>query len=266
MSNFLRNLFKGGPKTKPKYEPHWELYLQDYDGWLSSVVLDMGVLDIAPVKKFPFLLTVEIPLLEPAENGLQNNEESYLLEMIEQEFINSALADFIYVGRITRCGIRSLYFYCDKEKDSTEIEIARVINKYKPYTYTFSTREDKGWLHFFESMYPDDINFQIMSNNSVLQNLIKNGDDLSQPRDVIHFIVFQELDHKDAFLKEALPLGYQIYVDRNEPGKNSEYYLGIHREEMVSREFIHDNVQTLVDLANACNGEYDGWEAMVIKS
>jgi regulator of RNase E activity RraB len=97
-----------------------------------------------------------------------------------------------------------------------------------------------------------------MKNRKVLEALTKNGDNHSIPRDVDHFVYFQNRDARSSFVEKAAALGYKcelIEADR------ADWMFGVQlvREQAVEQSSIDKSVMELVDLAERFGGDYDGW-------
>ncbi len=95
-----------------------------------------------------------------------------------------------------------------------------------------------------------------MENEKMILNLTKAGDNLSKPRQVDYWLYFKTAADREKFNLES-----------KEYSKNSElhYQLKISRVDKVDIDSITKITTTLKKKAAGLNGDYDGWETVVIK-
>lgn len=255
----LNNLF--GQK---KYPEDWNFYLTEIDGKRASISLNLALKELIPIKEKPNLTWISVKLNSPSDNGLTTNEESEILFDIEDKFLgkinrNNAL----YIGRLTSDGTRDFYFY-SKNSDLFKSESEKISREYPTYEILIHSKEDKDWNSYLD-IYPSELDFQSISNRSVLENLEKNGDNLSKAREVFHWIYFNnEIDRKnysDEVIKENFEVAEETY------GKNIELPFGlrIKRLDHVDYNDIDEYTSYLWQLAKNYNADYDGWETSVEK-
>lgn len=100
-------------------------------------------------------------------------------------------------------------------------------------------------------------------NRLAVETLEENGDDLATPREIDHYIYFDDLDSLTRFEKQADQLGFRVrnHVETEEgrPG------LQVFRVDIPSFERIDDITLPLYRAARDCGGDYDGWESEVVE-
>ena len=257
---FLQNLF--GQK---KYPEDWNFYLTQIDDKPASISLNLALKKLIPVKEKTNLSWISVKLSLPTENGLITNEESAILFEIEDKIlakINPSNA--LYIGRMTNNGYRDFYFY-SKNAESFKIEAEKISIEYPKYEISVHSKEDKNWNGYLD-IYPNEMDFQSISNRSVLENLEKNGDDLTKAREVFHWIYFNnEIDRKkyiDEVVKENFEVAEKTYDKKIE----LPFGLQIKRIDYVGYDKIDEYTLYLWKLAQEKNGDYDGWETSVEKN
>ena len=100
-------------------------------------------------------------------------------------------------------------------------------------------------------------------NRLAVEALEENGDDLTTPREIDHFVYFEDFDGMTRFEKQADQLGFRVRhhveTDDGRPG------LQVYRIDIPSFERIDAITLPLYRAAREVGGEYDGWESEVIE-
>ena len=258
------------PEESPmadKYEAHWDFYFSNVDDIIGSFYIDLGLEKIAPLTDKPNLVWISVKMNNPREDGLSSNEEFDTLMAIENrllDFIGSK-HNSIYAGRLTTDNRRDFYFYMGDtilyDKTISESMVA-----YPSYDFEFGVKEDKEWKSYLEFMYPNPRQFQSIQNRRVVDSLEENGDPLTKPRQVNHWIYFQSDKDRNDFLSRIEGLNFTII---NKDGKTAfgdfPYKLQIARVDYVDLDSVNEYALNLWQIAEECNGDYDGWETSVEK-
>lgn len=249
------------------HKEEWDFYLSNIDDKLSSLLVDLGLHQIAPIKDKPNVVWISIKMNNPREDGLSSSEESNLLAEIEDHLVNKIHSRFnsIYVGRLTSDGHRNLYFYFG---DTTLYDkaLSEVMVAYPRYKFDYGSKVDKEWGGYLDFLYPAPQQFQSIQNRRVIEQLERAGDKLTKPREVDHWLFFKLESDRALFLTKIKADGFTI-VDKDYDRKLGElpYRLRIKRIDKVDWNSVDDYVIHLWKLATECNGDYDGWETSVEK-
>ena len=100
----------------------------------------------------------------------------------------------------------------------------------------------------------------------MVDNLEKNGDTLTKARPVDHWIYFKSEKGRNEFLSKIETLNFNIIgKDETTSFGDFPYKLHISRVDNVAHDVVDDYVLELWELAQECNGDYDGWETSVEK-
>jgi uncharacterized protein (TIGR01619 family) len=247
------------------HEAEWDFYFSNVDDKPGSFYLDLGLSQIAPVDSMPHFFYVSLKMNDPKENGLSSDREYDTLIQIEDFLIDSLKGkhDIIYVGRLTSNGTRDFYFYTS---DTLLIEktISESFVQFPKYEYDFEIKDDKKWLYYFDFIYPNPRQLQSILNRRVIENLEKNGDKLTQPREVNHWIFFKTIEGREKYIEKVKEKGFKIEdIDNADRDKEFKYKLRISRVDNVGRGDVDDYVLYLWELADELGGDYDGWETSV---
>ena len=95
-----------------KIKDNWVIRLIEVDGFQATAAVNQGYLDFPDKDKFPFLLSVELSLLETV-NDLPTGKENERLVEIEEKLLDifGSTQKLHYIGHITRKGWRDILCY-----------------------------------------------------------------------------------------------------------------------------------------------------------
>lgn len=236
---------------------HWEFYFCQMGDHSASIMYDHGIAgqinEISLSKSFNLKLIFK----HPREDGLSSGDEFETLCNVEDE-LKKMLAEFggIWVGRITTGGAR--YFHCFAEfDDSVARMITNALSEKFDYDIKYALEEDADKKEYW-ILYPSDHEWQAIQNRHVLDALEKNGDDFKTPRRVDHWIYFKTDSDVSAFCKWAEGDGYGIESVQ-------DLTAHIYHELLPVASIINKVTVLLLEKAKEFNGDYDGWEAKVMK-
>ena len=140
----------------------------------------------------------------------------------------------------------------------------------EPFGYEFETlaQDDAGWTFYFDVLYPTAPDWQRIMNRHVLENLTREGDDLSKPRRIFHWLYFSNETDRGHCAETARQRGFGIRLtaEIDKPNKSFPLALQLYRIDSVAPSAIDALTLELFSLAQANSGEYDGWETQVVKA
>ena len=98
----------------------------------------------------------------------------------------------------------------------------------------------------------------------VLEQLVKAGADLTQPRHVLHFLYLPDRDRAGLAAEDATARGFEVSVREPLPGYAEQWTVVCERHDVVlDPEHVRDTTDYFEALAATHGGDYDGWEASV---
>jgi len=248
-------------------QEYWELYMKNLEGKPASIQFNAGIsMDIDKFKYiYPTIAFVKAKLKEPKENGLlSENEEPEILFMedkLEASMIKFRIGK--YVGRIISDGYVTFLYYLQFTYNWQDfIEFA--LNEHQSYEITNGYSSDEEWNYYKNLLYPTAKEWQIIQNHKVCDKLKEQGDNLHLSRAIEHKIYFQNEENKEGLIKELENIGFKVQkeITNNDGIKGLEFY-------RIDKPFYYDIDElslSLIDLAEAYNAQYDGWETSVVKT
>ena len=245
-----------------KYPEEWNFYMTNVENKQASIYINLGLHKHIPIIEKPNLSWIAIKLNNPNNNGLTTDEESKILFEIEDEILEKINnTNSIYIGRLTSDGFRDFYFYSNDVKEFHN-DAQKIANKYINYEFSIDSKGDKNWSGYLD-IYPNEMDFQSISNRDVLENLEKNGDNLSKTREVFHWIYFKNENDRKKYIDIVKKENFEVVNENYHKKEKLPFSVQIKRIDKVGYGDIDEYTLYLWKLAKENNGDYDGWETSV---
>ena len=206
----------------------WDFYLTTVDDHPASIFVDLGQAETAPEVQRPCLLRVSVKMQVAREDGLSDDEETETLYAIEDELFAGISRGLRarYVGRITSQGNRD-YFYYGQSAEGFAAAVARAFAGFPVYEFACADAPDPEWDIYFDLLHPGALDMQTIQNRRVVDRLTSSGDDLSQPRDVDHWLYFPSEHSRDQFAAQVEGEGFRVEPFAAEK-PDAEFGFGLH--------------------------------------
>lgn len=250
------------------YEPDWDVYFSTIENKPAYIGVDLNLNSIAPLIDKTQMIEVSIHLLSNQVDGFPADEEWEALGQIEDGLAEKLEAELqaIFSGKTLSDGRRRFYFYA-AYSDQYERYVSQVMSFFPKYRYEYKNYEDPSWDTYFDLLFPQPIDLQRISNSRVVRHLQEQGDQQEVPRQIDHWIYFQNQADRETYWQAIKNKGFQVEdleFEKESPGM--PYKLQISRIDQADEETINDVCIELWQLAKKYNGEYDGWETYFIKA
>jgi uncharacterized protein (TIGR01619 family) len=243
----------------------WDFYLCRVDDQPASIFVDLGIAEKAPLATYPVMAYVRLNMRDPREDGLSGRAEFDTLVAIEDQIVPQLTLgeDALFVGRNTSNGCRDFYFY-RKSLDGWDERVVAAMAAFGDYRYEIGVRSDPEWRTYQEFLFPSDYSFQSIQNRRVCDALQREGDRLSDSREIDHWAYFPTEDGRSAFVAEAEKLGFALRTMIEGEREQDRYGAQVFRPDVPGHEAIDEITWPLYEAAKRLGGAYDGWEAFVL--
>lgn len=241
----------------------WERYSREIDGHPATVCLDMAIAEDAPLDRLAVAAWVQLRMRRPREDGLSSEGEFEALEAIEAALV-AGLADksTAYVGSITTNGRCDFHFYTAAAAGWKD-RVSSVLRAFPDPAFTCGSRPDREWDIYFDRLSPSDEDRERIQNRRICDALQRNGERFAEVRPIEHSAYFPDAAARKQFIDRATQLGCRV-LDMLEPEDRGEQFgVRVSAIGIPSHALIDELVLPLFHAANACGGEYDGWETQV---
>jgi len=96
--------------------------------------------------KYPWFLSISIPLINPSENGLPNKNDSRDLDKFEDSITEKLFStgNSQYIGRITGEGYRELLYYLDMPQEKVRL-LDKIIESNESRSFAYRCEKDFEW-------------------------------------------------------------------------------------------------------------------------
>jgi hypothetical protein len=246
----------------------WDFYFARVNDAPSSLFVDLGVRAGAPVPGRSWLLWVWLQLRAPRADGLSSGEEAPVLGEIEA-VLHPALekaCDAAFVGRITGAGRRELYYYAPSG-EGFEACARSVLAGFPEYRSELGLRADPEWRLYLDLLYPGPTDLARIQNRHVVEKLAEHGDRASFPRRIDHWAYFPTPATRASFAAAIAARGFSVVGENLQRDAEPELPHGLQfmREDTAEWDAVNELTETLSELAEHFEGDYDGWECPVTK-
>src|SRR3569833_3005943 len=186
----------------------WDLYFAQIEQQPASILVDLGLREAVPDMRRERLYRVLVTLNDPSPEGMITDRGSVLMGYIEDDLADkSGRIGAQFVGRVTTAGRREFYYYAPHNAPLAQAASAAMC-RFPGYHFELGDQEDPNWSHYRDFLYPDPEAQQTIENRKVIMALQSNGDDLTQPRAIRHYINFRDSECRGEFVYLAHSLGY----------------------------------------------------------
>lgn len=248
-------------------QEHWEAYLASYEKGVGSTVVNMSLRSEKSFSQFPLLLKAGVKIKHCSTDGLPEDDEwgnlhkisDKLKAVIDANAVSKAAGTFTY-----QCWRTDYYYIAD-----TTVIRQRLMATFKDLfpgqEYKIEIKPDLKWEAYLDFLYPSEVIMEYISNQKVLTELEKAGDNNSKPRQVDHWLYFKTETGRSQFIKYALEQKYKITLKEYRKDSDLHFALQMSRTDKIDIGTISAITLQLRKKAKEFDGDYDGWETIVVK-
>ncbi|OXM13040.1 DUF695 domain-containing protein [Paenibacillus herberti] len=185
------------------------------------------------------------------------------LEKLEQRLEDavSAEGEANYIGRINTPKRLEYYYYISDNALLNSLKA--MLGQHQEYRLHYYAKPDPDWS-FYRYMLPDALEELLIHNAQMVYALLNRGDDIRQPRNVYHWLLFRDSDERKMMRMKLEGMGYRIEEGKSgEPEPEYPYPLVISRFEDVRLETVNGRVDELYRMLGGNGGKYDGWGSVM---
>lgn len=246
----------------------WDSYLATYENKKpGSTVVRMDLVKNAPINDYKFVLVSGVTYKSDNVDGFPDDKTLAIVQQIGDELEKLIHSKFngIYVGSFMHNFERLEYYYLSDNTNVKEVIKSFYDTKYPQFKSYINIKDDSKWTYYKNFLYPNEDILNYMGDQKVVDNLIKNGDDLTKSRRVDHWAFFDSKEYALKFKIEIEKIGYKIEEIKKEKGSNKSYKVNFWKDEFVDLTSINQITSNLRSISKKNNGKYDGWETFIIK-
>lgn len=247
----------------------WDNYVMSVNEKPVSIVVNMALKDVAPVRERPFAIILRLKYPDMDNKGFPTIELADELNQLESELEAKLRKEngAWYAGRFTQRGLREFYFYA-LDTVGHLAGCADVMKLHPKFPYLVKAVADRNWTNYFEVLYPRDDQKEKMENRRIVEELERKGDKLISSRPIDHTLYFRSDWNRKNFLKEFDLPGFQVTAMPVEKEGNREqaFKLVMRRADKPQLELMNELTIRMSRTAKKHDGRYDGWSTYVIRN
>ena len=248
---------------------NWAVYIGRVEDKPAVFRLNLGIGEIdLPIDGYTQCVRLNLVLNAPDENGFSSNEERERLYDIE-DIVMPALkeTDFL-AGVVTYQGNITWFYYTPNAPRLAE-SIKNVFANISDYDAEIRVVDDPDWEIYTDYLYPNIYEHQGIKNDSVRRHCRESGDHTDKERPIEHWLYFDTEEDMNNALDKVKALGYKIEdsgkVEPEEDDATEEAYYHLILSKINTVDDIDGDTWDLIDVALDTNGQYDGWETVLVK-
>lgn len=245
----------------------WDTYLARYEKGPGSTLVNMSLKKTAPDTQYPFLFAAGVQFRNCTAEGLPAPLAFNSLNKISDSVVTllNRLGKPVLSGTFTYQCERKDYFYVTDTSGLREAVANLLARQFPGYTPAFLVKEDRPWDAYLRFLYPNEETREYMGNQKVVMQLQKAGDKLDQPRPVEHWLYFKTEAGRECFIYTAVSKKFKVESKETITTHPFPYKVRVSRTDRVDLGSVNALTRWLKEEAKKCEGEYDGWETVVIK-
>lgn len=241
------------------HTPHWNTFKRPHTMG-RIVTADLVLMTLAPIKRTSQLMIVTFTRGDRSTLSLK---EYMSLELIEEVVASwsEQICDGYFVGRITCPYKRVLISYLPQEiVDLTTLR--ERLKGFKHAHYEISVEEDPGWKYYLNELAVSDQELRHIEDKRVLEGMLRGGDDLITERPIKHWAYFATHDNAQRFLTALQNKGFQYATISHTPEQSPRpWEAECTNISSMDGEIFEQLIDSMSQLAESFDGEYDGWES-----
>ena len=244
---------------------NWNFYKQPIsENEIAYVRLNLDLINKPPIKDYIHLVKV-LMRMKPSIISKKPKINIKTMGIIEEEYYENFPLNIPhkFTCVFTTPFTKSMYFYM---QDTSQFKKAweTILSKHKNIIYKFKEEDDQEWVRY-KSLYPNEFGILFMDNNTLINALIKNGDNLNKPRSLKHWTLFKTQSDAEKFSKIIESIGYKlICIDK--VLKDDIYKVQFERTDIIGNVDVISKITfDLLKIAKEFYGKYDGWESPITK-
>lgn len=237
-----------------------EYYTQVEEGASAKIEVELDAQSMIEDKiLYPWLYTVFIKLKNPMQSGLADEDEEDLLAECKDRLAIKLQEkeQAVYVGSKIISGWYELYFYLQDPK-GIENKTKEMLSAFG-YKYESNAVKDKNWKLYEVNLYPNLLQSHHIQSRQIIEEIQEEGDDITKPREVEHYILFQTPSLREKFVHVLEEKGLTCKGDFERDDEEFVYGVAVSVTQTIDEETMNKTTDMFMELCALHHGYYEGW-------
>ena len=219
----------------------------------NGTFIEVNTSEVRNERAYPFLVSVFVKF--DAMHEESGKVEAFL--EFKERLIEALEERAHFVGMRVEDGWSEFYFYAEDSK-GIQPKVASVFSG-SGYVYESSITKDAKWDFYYENLFPSDLEFYLIYSKKIILQMIAEGDDLTVPREVEHYVSFDTKSQKERFVKEVETIGFTYKGDVD--AKELEHAVAITKVHALDQDTLTRVIGELLEYIKKDHGYYELWSA-----
>jgi len=167
-----------------------------------------------------------------------------------------------YVGSRVVDGWSEFYFYSSDSKELNSMSTA--ILKESGYVYESNVVKDNKWKLYETQLFPTELEQHNIQTAKIIFLLEEEGDELSIPRAVEHYVSFEMPTQKNRFINTLAIDGFTFKDELS--SEDFDHGVALVKEHSVTYEEVTKVIAELFEFIKKEGGYYEGWSTTLTNS
>lgn len=240
----------------------WIPMMRQYEHGPGAIMINTRYRDQGPCPdpSRPSASVIVVKFNQPDQSGMGTDEDAASIDDAWDAIATHLTADLHaeFVSRLRYHGeARILIYSPSASRSAIDVAAGRAFPK---HTVRVEHHSDSEWSKY-RSALPTPSEERYVLDTLVVDALRQHGDPLTPKRDVRHHAYFPARAAADSFAKQISQQGFKVEVEPSD----DQWLVTAARDHAVDHPQISTITGPLADLAASLGGEYDGWEAMLVR-
>ncbi|MBS1711517.1 MAG: DUF695 domain-containing protein [Armatimonadetes bacterium] len=238
------------------------VFYQRVDGDSVMLIIAAESADF-PLKSHGYIVQAVFPFKQN-ERGWSDPEEGDRVNELEDKVIQKLeKLGMVYAGRVKIPGVVFSSFYSPEPGPASVSVSTSLLRKIE---VELTSTPDPEWGYYKKFFVPTKLESYIGQCAQLHNQLRKNGDVFSIPREVDFACIMRKWDNVGPFLAEAATMGFVCPTPPEKSGSKGEYWCVFVRTTSIEPEVVCQLSLDLKEVAEKYGGEFDGWASPVMKA
>ncbi len=230
-----------------------EIYTKTQDDAVAKIEINFEVQEYKSESPWLLSLFVKYDSFDENQEGYEEfleTKEALIIALEHQKKVH-------YLGSRVVDGWSELYFCAE---DSKGLEgVVKTILSSSNYAYESNVVRDSKWDVYETQLFPNELELAHIQSMKIITLLKEEGDDLSLPREVEHYVVFDTPTQKERFINSK-ELTQEGFVFKDEiSSEEYEHGVALSKVHSVDEVTLQKTVAQIYEELKKHGGYYEGW-------
>ncbi len=233
-----------------------EVFKRVEDNSEISIEVNIDAIDVKEMNPWLLSVFIKFECLDETQDGFEEFLETKEALIIALEHQDRAL----YVGSRVVDGWSEFYFY---SYDSKRLDaIVKKILTPSEYVYESNIVRDTKWGFYETQLFPTELEFCHIQSAKIIFLLQEEDEDLTESRDVEHYVSFETPTQKNRFINTLDIDGFSFKDEIS--SEEFEHGVALVKNHVVTEAEVKKVVDELFVKIKENHGYYEGWSTILV--